>query len=83
MVETTHDRPMADRAKAIYAERLRSILERDHLNEFVAIEPDSGDFFVGKTMSEAIDAARVAHPDRITHTIRIGHAAAIEIGRLS
>lgn len=74
---------MADRAKAIYAERLRSILERDHLNEFVAIEPDSGDFFVGKTMSEAIDAARVAHPDRITHTIRIGHAAAIEIGRLS
>ncbi len=68
------------RAKAIYEERLQSALEAAHRDEFLTIEPDSGDYFVGSTMREAIDAARTAHPGKISFVMRIGHAAVVEIG---
>ena len=48
----------------IYDEQLREGLEREHANEFVAIEPDSAQFFLGLTLSEAIQAARRV-PDRL------------------
>ena len=71
-------------AERIYHERLRSHLESAHQNEFVAVEPVSGDYYLGKTLSEAIGAARAAHPDRLAHAMRVGHAAAIHFGaRLS
>ena len=83
MVDFVNTRLIAQQAKAIYAERLREALERDHLHSFVAIEPESGDYFVGKTMGDAIDAAQLAYPDRVTHTIRIGHDVALEIGHMA
>jgi hypothetical protein len=71
-------------AGSIYQSRLRGILEPDHLNEFVAIEPESGDYFLGRTLSQAIGAARRAHPDRLSHCIRVGHKATLHFGaRLS
>ncbi len=69
-----------DRAKKIYEERLRSELEQTHLNYFVAIEPESGDFFLGRTLSEASAAARAAHPDRRCGALRVGHSATLHIG---
>jgi hypothetical protein len=68
------------RAEEIYATRLRSVLEPEHLDEFVAIEPDSGDYFLGKTLTEATRAARQSYPDRWTHAMRIGHRAALHFG---
>ena len=64
----------------IYAARLRAVLEREHINEFVAIEPESGDYFLGRTLREAVRAARRVHPDRLTHAMRVGHKAAIHFG---
>ena len=49
---------LANRAKAIYDEKLKHRLESSNLDDFVAVEPDSGEFFLGKTLSEAIQAAR-------------------------
>jgi hypothetical protein len=68
------------RAEEVYATRLRVVLEPEHVDEFVAIEPDSGDYFLGKTLSEAIGAARRSHPDRLAHAMRVGHKAAPHIG---
>lgn len=68
------------RAEAIYVTRLRAVLEPEHNDEFVAIEPESGDYFLGKTLSEASRAARQSHPDRLTHAMRIGHRAALHFG---
>ena len=70
-------------AKEIYNSSLRSQLEAAHLNEFVAIEPTSGDFFLGTTLSQAVQAARAAHPERISFALRIGHETAIHLGVLS
>jgi hypothetical protein len=76
-------RSVIDRAKRIYADQLQAALESQHRNRFVAIEPESGDYFLGDTFDEAVKAASVAHPSRLTHTIRIGHRAAFHIGGMS
>jgi hypothetical protein len=77
----SHD--IIERAELLYNERLKADLERTHLNFFVAIEPDSGDYFLGHTLSEASAAARKAHPERRAYIIRIGHRAAVEFGGAS
>ena len=69
-----------ERAERFYQERLRTELERSHLNSFVAIEPESGDYFLGRTLSEASAAASVAHPDRRCCIFRVGHSVALHIG---
>ena len=71
-----------ERAKRIYAEQLRAVLEPGHLNRFVAIEPESGEYFLGDTFDEAVKLARAKHPTRLSHTIRIGHRAAFHMGGL-
>jgi hypothetical protein len=67
-------------AEKVYESRLRKILEPEHTDEFVAIEPVSGDYFLGRTLSEAIGAARRSHPDRLAHAMRVGHGAALHFG---
>ena len=69
-----------ERAKRIYADQLRTALETQHLNRFVAIEPESGEYFLGDTFDEAVMSARAMHPSRLSHTIRIGHRAAFHLG---
>jgi hypothetical protein len=71
------------RAEQIYAKQLRAILEPEHADEFVAIEPESGDYFLGKTLSEAMGAAHRSHPDRLAHAMRVGHRAALHFGMQS
>ena len=68
------------RAEQVYESQLQSILEAEHIDEFVAVEPESGDYFLGKTLSEAMGAAHAAHPDRLAHAMRVGHEAAIHFG---
>ena len=70
----------AREAKTIYEDRLRESLEAEHMNEFVAIEPISGEHFHGQTLSEAIGASRDKFPDRLAHAMRVGQKAAIHIG---
>ena len=76
--EQTHR--VAERAKRIYAERLQTQLEAKHSDRYVAIEPDSGEFFLAGSFGEAVRAARDAHPNRISFVIRIGHEAAVHLG---
>lgn len=71
------------RAMQLYEEKLRQKLEQTNMNDFVAIEPDSGEYFFGKTLSEAIQASRAAHPDRLAIAMRVGHSAAVQIGVLN
>lgn len=78
MSDQTDD--LVRRGQEIYDQRLKALLEPAHVNEFLAIEPDSGDYFLGKTLTEAITAARRAYPDRISYALRIGHPAAVHIG---
>ena len=71
---------LADDATRIYEQRMRVQLEASHLHDFVAIEPESGDYFLGKTLSEAMRLARVTHPTRRAFCLRVGHVCALELG---
>jgi hypothetical protein len=71
---------LARRGQQIYDERLRAELEKTHDGQFVAIEPDSGDYFLGRNLTEAFEACRQAHPGRLCYGLRVGEPAAIEIG---
>ena len=71
---------LVQKAEAIYEARLQAILEPFHDHEFVAIEPESGEYFLGKTLTDAAKAARVAYPSPLTHVMRVGHKAAIHLG---
>ncbi|REJ79759.1 MAG: hypothetical protein DWQ34_01575 [Planctomycetota bacterium] len=71
---------VAEKAKRIYEAELRERLESSDHGRFVCIEPESGDFFLGDSLDRAVNQAIDAHPDRLTHTLRIGHSAALHIG---
>jgi hypothetical protein len=79
-MNTQNPNDLARSAREVYESRLRAELEASHRNEFVAVEPISGDYFLGTSLSEAIGAARDAHPDRLSHAIRIGHSATVHLG---
>ncbi|MEM1226868.1 MAG: hypothetical protein AAGJ40_14310 [Planctomycetota bacterium] len=71
---------VAEAAKRIYDEKLREPLEQAHHDEFVAIEPISGEYFLAPTLSAAIGASRSKYPDRLAHALRVGHRATVHFG---
>jgi len=79
--ETLNNRGMAEKAKAIY-EKIKDGLEAEHKGEVVAIDVESGDYFLGKTGLEAARRARARYPNRIPYIIRIGRPAYISFRRL-
>ncbi len=63
---------LIDRGRSIYHSRLISILEPSRVGEFVAIEPDTGRYFLGETATAALIAARTAMPDKLFYLTRVG-----------
>ena len=74
---------VARKAREIYESRLREEFQRKHQGKYLCIEPESGDYFLGDTFDQAVNAAIDAHPDRLTHTLRVGHPAALHLGGLA
>ena len=72
----------AQKARKFYESQLRQQLEREYPDRYVCIEPLSGNHFIGETFDDAVNAAIDAFPDRLTHTLRIGHSAALHLGVL-
>ncbi|MAG02675.1 hypothetical protein CMI42_05035 [Candidatus Pacearchaeota archaeon] len=46
----------------------------------VAIEPESGDYFVGGNIMECLEKARMKHPDKLFHFKRIGSDVVYFVG---
>ena len=63
------------KAQAIYRKKLKPKLEQKYKGRIVAIDVDSGDYFIGKTVLEAIGRGRRKHPDKIFYAVRIGYPA--------
>lgn len=58
-------------------EALPEALQKDHLGEAVAIEVESGEYFLGRTGLEAVRKAREKYPGRLFFVGRLGYAAYI------
>jgi len=68
-------RAFIGKAKAAY-QQLQSTLEPAHNGEIVAIEPESGEHFLGKTLGQANNAAYAKFPDGWVYFVRIGEPEA-------
>jgi len=63
------------KAEAIYRTKLKPKLERKYKGRIVAIDVDSGDYFLGRTVLEAMERGRKKYPGKIFYAIRVGHRA--------
>ena len=78
-ITRTHD-DLVSRGQSTYRQRLASILEPLHDGEFVAVEPDSGRYFLGATATAALVAARDAMPQSLFYLTRVGRETAHTVG---
>ena len=72
--------PLSESGQRLYDERLRGILEPEHTGEFVAIEPDTEQYFLGSTGLAALRAGREALPGKLFYLLRVGSDAAYRVG---
>jgi hypothetical protein len=61
-----------ERAKQTYEDCLAAKLEPEHVGEIVAIEPESGAYFLGDDEIEAADRARAAGHEGPFYFLRVG-----------
>jgi hypothetical protein len=54
-------------------ENIKPLLEPEHKGEIVAIEVESGDYFLAETVIKAGQKAKEKYPDKVFYFVRIGH----------
>ena len=67
------------RGNRLYQTKLKTLLEPDYIGMFAAIEPDSGDYFLGTRMIKAVLKAEEKHPDKLVFIARIGFPTAVSM----
>lgn len=72
-----HHKAFATKARKIYNEQLKRTLEPGFYGQFVAIEVESGDYFLGHTPLEAIKNGKQKYPKKLFHVMKVGYKAAI------
>jgi hypothetical protein len=70
----------AARAERVYEARWKSTLETEHLDKLIALDPDSGDYVLGKTLRDLDIARRQKFGTKPVHIFRVGGGAAVKIG---
>ena len=70
--ETYDKEAFGETAKAIYQEKYKAEFEEKYKGQYVAIDVESGDAFIGETGLEAYYEAIKTHPGKIFFFIRIG-----------
>jgi len=85
MSTTLEDSALVDdeiivRGEQVYEDKLKNRLESSHKGRFVAIEPDSGNYFLGDTGSKALWAAHKAMPEKRFFLKRIGYHITHKLG---
>lgn len=68
----------AEKGRAIY-ERLKDQLLHQYKGWFIAIDPETGDYALGKTPVEADQALRSKRPGKVFYMMRVGYRA---VGKL-
>jgi hypothetical protein len=71
---------LLQRGMKLYEERLKSELEPEHDGEMLAVEVECGDYFLGRTATEAYRKAKAKHPGAEFAFLRVGAKAAFFVG---
>jgi hypothetical protein len=67
-------------AKKAYEERWKAKLEDEHWGEIIAVEPESGDYVLGRTFREVDVARQAKFGTKMVYTFRVGGGGAVSIG---
>jgi len=76
-MSTVQIQRLARRGERLYRVKLKKLLEPQYKGQYVAIEVDSREYFVGRTVVEALQKAEDRYPNKQFHLIKIGYPAAI------
>jgi hypothetical protein len=71
---------ITSRGKQIYEQKLRSLLEPEHVGKYLVIDVDSGDYEMDEEHLAALDRVRARHPDGSFFSMRVGYEALARIG---
>lgn len=66
-------------ARIVY-EKLKDKLEEEHWGEYVVINPNNGDYFVGIERSEVLARAKLKYPNVLLFSHHIGYRASLHFG---
>ncbi|MCI0692105.1 hypothetical protein L0337_08895 [candidate division KSB1 bacterium] len=66
---------LSEEGERIYHEKLKPLLEPQHRGKIVAIEVDSGDYFMDDSVVKAGLKAKTKYPDKVFHFVRVGYRA--------
>lgn len=67
---------LLESGQRLYDKRVRGLLEPSQAGRYVAIEPVSGNYFLGDTGTEALLEARRVLPEAMFYLARVGYSAA-------
>ena len=76
----TEQQQFAETAQKVYEERLKDRLEEQHPGEVIALDPESGDYVLGKTLAEVDRACHERFGSKPVHVFRIGGGGAVKVG---
>ena len=65
-------RQLMETAKTIYEEKLKPILEPQHIGKVIAVEPESGDYVLGASLTEVDAACRARFGSRPVRIFSVG-----------
>jgi uncharacterized protein (DUF433 family) len=77
IVSFTYDsiRQLDERGETIYREKLKPLLEPKYKGKIIAIEVNSGEFFMADSVIQAWQKAKNKYPDKIFYFIKVGFPA--------
>lgn len=64
---------LAENGRDFYDRNLKALFEPERNGEFVALDPETGNYFLGATGREALAKAEAAFPDRQFYLQRVGY----------
>ena len=67
-------------AKAIYDHELKDRLEHEHFGEVIALDPETHDYVLGKTLRDVDATCHERFDSKPVYIFRIGGGGAVKVG---
>ncbi len=73
---TVYPSEIAQKGEKVY-QKVSKQIEKKYLGDFMAIEVESGKYFLGQTQMEAIEKAKKRFPTKVFYLMKIGFPAVV------
>lgn len=81
LIKTKNLEEIAEKGTAIY-EKVKDQYQPQENGKFLAIDTETGKVYFGESGTDAIELARMEHPDTVFYLVKIGHSFVETIARM-